>query len=267
MFRIVETPARGRLRRVALPSEHGSWGLVGEPLVLGLAVAPSWRGLLLAVAVLATFLARQPLKIVANDRVRGVRSARTELALNVAIAYLAVAAATISMALVGASTSIFWPVVAAAPFAIIQLLFDARGRSRHVIAELCGAAAMSAAASVVALAAGWPLMRAAALSVLMLCRSIPAVLYVRARLRLERGEKRVRTLPTAAHIVALVALVAIGERTLMPVFVLLPFAFLLVRGVVGLSPWRQTLAPKQIGYREVAYGAAVILVIVVAYHA
>jgi hypothetical protein len=32
---------RSRLRSVALPSEHGGWGLTLEPAVLGLLVAPS----------------------------------------------------------------------------------------------------------------------------------------------------------------------------------------------------------------------------------
>ena len=32
---------RSMLRSVAVPTEHGGWGLTAEPVVLGLAVAPS----------------------------------------------------------------------------------------------------------------------------------------------------------------------------------------------------------------------------------
>jgi regulator of cell morphogenesis and NO signaling len=47
-----------RLRSIALPVEHGGWGLLGEPLVVvGLAIAPS--------------LARDPLKLAAGGRVHG----------------------------------------------------------------------------------------------------------------------------------------------------------------------------------------------------
>jgi hypothetical protein len=31
-----------RWRAVALPTEHGSWSFVGEPILLGLLLAPGW---------------------------------------------------------------------------------------------------------------------------------------------------------------------------------------------------------------------------------
>ncbi|MES1167658.1 MAG: YwiC-like family protein, partial [Oleiharenicola lentus] len=47
---------------IFLPREHGSWFLVLEPLALGLLVAPSSAGGALAVATLAAFFMRRPLK-------------------------------------------------------------------------------------------------------------------------------------------------------------------------------------------------------------
>jgi hypothetical protein len=55
-------------RDVVLPREHGSWSLALEPLALGLLVAPSAPGGCLAVATLAGFLARRPLKIALRER-------------------------------------------------------------------------------------------------------------------------------------------------------------------------------------------------------
>ena len=72
--------ARVPLKRVLVPAEHGSWGFLAEPLVLGLAVAFSGAGLLLALAVVAAFLARQPLKLVWTDRRKGRRYPRTAAA-------------------------------------------------------------------------------------------------------------------------------------------------------------------------------------------
>ncbi|MCB0162365.1 MAG: YwiC-like family protein, partial [Caldilineaceae bacterium] len=63
--------ARPRWRSIALPTEHGGWGFLLEPLLLGRLVAPSAAGLLLLVATVAAFLLRQPLKIVLVDRRRG----------------------------------------------------------------------------------------------------------------------------------------------------------------------------------------------------
>lgn len=49
------------LRALALPAEHGGWGFVLEPVVLGLLVCPSRPGGALALAATATFLAHHPL--------------------------------------------------------------------------------------------------------------------------------------------------------------------------------------------------------------
>jgi hypothetical protein len=67
-------------KAVALPTEHGGWGLLGEPVVLGLVLAPSASGACLGLAALAGFLSRHPLRLVFMDRRRGVRYPRTALA-------------------------------------------------------------------------------------------------------------------------------------------------------------------------------------------
>ena len=51
------------LASIVVPKERGGWSLALEPVVLGLAAAPSAAGLPLAGAVLAGFLARRPLKL------------------------------------------------------------------------------------------------------------------------------------------------------------------------------------------------------------
>ena len=69
-------------RPVALPAEHGGWGFLAEPVVLGLVLAPSAAGLCLALAALAAFLARHPLRLALIDRRKGVRYPRTGLAVS-----------------------------------------------------------------------------------------------------------------------------------------------------------------------------------------
>lgn len=58
-------------RDLLLPKEHGSWSLAFEPLGLALLVMPSVGGAWLAVAVVAVFFARRPMRI-------GFREARAE---------------------------------------------------------------------------------------------------------------------------------------------------------------------------------------------
>src|SRR5512134_1647976 len=86
-------PTRVSWRAVALPVEHGGWGLLGEPILVGLCLAPSRPGLGIAAAALAAFLARHPLRLALADWRRGARYARTSVALRFALVYGLVAVA------------------------------------------------------------------------------------------------------------------------------------------------------------------------------
>ncbi len=46
------------IRPIALPVEHGGWGLLFEPIVLGLLLAPSPAGLFISLGATGAFLAR-----------------------------------------------------------------------------------------------------------------------------------------------------------------------------------------------------------------
>lgn len=54
--------------RTLLPPEHGSWFMLGFPLVLGLLLRPSAGGACLGLAALAFFLARSPLRRVLSGQ-------------------------------------------------------------------------------------------------------------------------------------------------------------------------------------------------------
>src|SRR6516162_8620554 len=49
--------------QLVMPKEHGSWSLALEPVALGLGVAPSVGGVGLAMAAVAGFIMRRPLKL------------------------------------------------------------------------------------------------------------------------------------------------------------------------------------------------------------
>jgi hypothetical protein len=133
----VET-ARVRVKTVALPVEHGGWGLSLEPGALGLPVAPSWPGLPLSVATMGAFPARHPFKIVAGDRRRGRRFPRTHIAERFVLLYGSVAALGLPAAFkTAASGEFLLPLLLAAPLASIQLFYDGLGgRLREAVAQL-----------------------------------------------------------------------------------------------------------------------------------
>src|ERR687890_633728 len=144
-----------RVRTIALPTEHGGWGITLEPLLLGLLVAPSSAGAGLALATVGAFLARHPFKIVAGDRRRGRRFARTPYAERFTLAYAAAALAGFALALFTSKDYTFLlPLAVAAPLAAVQLWYDAAGRSRGLLPEVAGSVAMGSVACSLALAGG-----------------------------------------------------------------------------------------------------------------
>jgi hypothetical protein len=183
--------ARSVWKAVALPAEHGGWGLTLEPAVLGLAVAPSIAGVLLSVAGVLAFLVRTPLKLALVDRRRGRRLARTDVARRVAGAELVLLVGLAAGALRLAGWTWLVPVGLAVPLVGVELWFDARSRGRRLVPELCGAVGMAALASAVVIAGGGGSTLAYAVWGVLAGRSLAAIPSVRVQiLRLHRGEAR-----------------------------------------------------------------------------
>ncbi|HLM56392.1 MAG TPA: YwiC-like family protein [Pyrinomonadaceae bacterium] len=252
-------PARVRLRTVALPNEHGGWSLTLEPVVLGLAVAPSPAGLFLAVATLGAFLARHPFKIAAADWRRGRRFARTAAAERFLLLYGGVAlASALAAAATAGSYAFLLPLLAALPFASAQLAFDAGGRGRTLLPELAGSFGLAAVAASIAMAGGWPLAASLGLWAVLAGRVVPSILYVRARLRRLYGETP-SSLPTvAAHVAALVLVALLAWAGVAPPLALAAFVILLLRAVAGLSAGGGGGSAKQVGISEIFYGVVTV---------
>ena len=228
------------LRPLAIPNEHGSWGFLFEPIVLAAIAAPSLAGALVAVAAIAVFLARHPLKLAAGDVVRGRRYPRTVACAWIAAAYLIVALVAISFA----GLRPLLPLAIAVPFGLVHLL-----GGRAALPELSGAIAMGGVAASMALASSMPLGFAAALWLLALCRSLPAILYVRGLLGRGRGA-------IAAHIVAIVMALLLWRASLAPFVAVLALVALLGRALVPPSK----PVPKKIGVAELFWGGGTAIV-------
>jgi hypothetical protein len=257
---------RVRMKVVALPAEHGGWGLALEPLVLGLCVAPNLPGLFLALATVAAFLTRHPLKIVAGDRRRGRRFPRTPIAERFVLAYSAIALLSFSLAVKTAPTVFLLPLLIAAPFAILQLVYDATGRSRELLPELSGATALAAVAASIALAAGWSLTHALTLwALLAAARVIPSILYVRARLQQNHGKPANIAPAIAAHLLGCAVALTFAWLGLAQVLAVVAALILLLRAAYALSPVCPQFTAKQVGFSEIAFGLINVLALACGY--
>ncbi len=247
-----------RLKPIALPAEHGSWGLVLEPVVLGLLVAPSWGGLSLSIGVIAAFLIRRPFKVIQVER-RRTRSRRGPIAWRFALSYGVVAVAGMAGAVALVGLAPMAPVVAAIPLIVVFLVYDLTQQSRSWQAETAGAAAFAAVAASVAMAGGWQLVESLALSGVIVARAIPSVSYVRARLRLDRDKPRNVPFVIGAHVFSLLLMLALVLLELLPVLVMAAFLVLLFRAAVGLSGFRRRVRVTTIGFMEVGFGVLTVL--------
>ncbi|MCD9622497.1 YwiC-like family protein [Rhabdothermincola salaria] len=195
---------------MALPSEHGGWGLTLEPALLGLLVRPSLAGLALGLGAFVAFLARTPLKVVLVDRHRRRWLPRSSLALRILLAEVALLAVLATVGLVAAGWSWLVPAALAAPLVALELWFDMRSRSRRLLPELAGALGIAAVAPAIVVAGGGSTALAAGTWLVLSARSVAAIPFVRVQIeRLRHGTGAIRLSDLAQLGGAVLALVAV----------------------------------------------------------
>ena len=254
---------RSPLRSVAVPTEHGGWGLTAEPVILGLAVAPSVAGACIGAAAFLAFVARTPLRILLVDRHRNRDLDRTALARQVLAVEVAAIIALVGTAAVTASGRFWWPAAIAAPLVAIELWFDTRSRSRRLVPELAGTYGICSVAAMVLLAGGHPPTEAVAAWLVLAGRATTAIPHVRVQIaRLHHRPWSSRDLLVADA--AAFAFAAVAAATDWAVAA----GSVAVVGVVALQ--RMTAAKpvpaKVIGIRQSVLGLAVVAATAVGIH-
>lgn len=261
----VQLTSATRFKSIALPPEHGAWGFLLEPLVLGFAIAPSLAGLFLALTMLGLFLVRHPLKIAVVDRRKGKRYARTRIAEQFVVGYGLLAAISGAIVLLLVDVVVLVPLLVAAPLGIYQALSYMENRGRDVLPEISGAIALSAAASSLALAGGRAWGLAIALWIIIVARAVPSILYIRARIRLEKGQEASFRSAMLANVAATGLIAVLATVRVVPVLAVVALVVLLVRAVWGLSEKRKIRQVKILGVLEFAYGTMVVLLTLIGY--
>lgn len=251
---IVESLPLRRWPEMVWPREHGSWSLALEPIVLGLLVAPSRGGAWLALAVVAGFFARRPLRTTARDPKPERRAAAREPLAACAIVALGALVAAI---FVGGTGWLIW----LAPMAIagaVFLFFDIRGEGREEIAEVAGVTAFAGVPAMLAALAGWGVAPSLAVGVVMAGRSVPTVLCVRAVLRGQKTGERRRAPALIAAWLAVGVGVALTIAGLAPGTATVLLGVLAVRATILLGWSGSPLRARTIGIIEAVLGGVFV---------
>jgi hypothetical protein len=257
--------SRVNLKSVALPTEHGGWSFLAEPIVLGLLVAPTWKGFVLGLAVVSLFLLHQPLKIAMKDNLKQRRVARTQWAERFVMLYggLGISFVLILIAMNGANFLL--PMIIGSIFALVQVAYDARNQSRELVPELTGSIALAATASSIALLAGWSMTSAMMLWLILAARAVTAIIYVRVRLRMVHDKPHNKSFALALHIFALCLFVLLVVVKVIPFTVIIAMSILVVRAFKGMLHPAPHVTAKVIGLTELAIGIVYILTVSVGY--
>ncbi|TRZ73735.1 MAG: hypothetical protein D4R95_02715 [Actinobacteria bacterium] len=245
-------------RAVAVPSEHGGWGLTLEPVLLGLLIAPSMVGAMLGVGAFVAFLLRTPLKLIVIEIRRKRWLSRSQLATKFVIGELLVLALIASVALRAAGWSWLLPVVIAAPLVGVEFWFDVHSRGRRLVPELCGSVGIASVVSVIVLASGNSFGLAIGAWMVLSARAVGAIPFIRVQIARLRGTSESTQLSDAAQAVAVamgVAAVVIDRQMLAGFIGLLALALLQLVWVR-----KAPLPAKTLGLRQMVLGVGIVAV-------
>lgn len=249
--------SRSSLRAVALPTEHGGWGLTAEPVVLGLLVAPSWAGAAIGVGAVLAFLARTPTKIALGDLRRRRVLSRTRVAGAVAGVELTLLLACAAVAINNATGPAFVPLVVVGPLLVVELAYDIRSRGRRLVPELAGSVGIAGVAAMIVLASDVPVALAAGLWLVLAGRATTSIPWVREQVR------RLHHRGTDGRWLIVSDLAAIGcgaiAVALEPQLIGGAAAVVLVVGAQRLNVPHPAPTAKVIGLRQTALGLLVVV--------
>lgn len=257
--------------RVILPAEHGSWSLMLTPFVIGAGVATTlasftdWGSVVVClIAVMALFLARQPLALwMRIQRGKASKSKRSE-ALSWSLLLLGIAAVCGAALAVRDRSVVFWLAAPAGLILGITLAMGAWLGPRKLGTELVGVVGLALASpAAYAAAAGGLDSLAMLVWAISALHSVISILYVRLRVdhRHERASRGQAVAVVIGHVIAFAAVIGGAAVGWIPWLVVIPVGLLTVRAVI--VAWRQPPLENVVHFGFMEMGLALIFAAVV----
>ncbi|MDP3981094.1 MAG: YwiC-like family protein [Chlamydiota bacterium] len=254
------------IKTIALPKEHGGWGLLLEPVIVALVLCPHGSAFLLAVSFICAFLMYYPLKIATEDTLKHQRTPRTMLAYQFSALYGFIALVGILYVFIN-SKSLFWiPLLISLPLFFYQFSAALNKEHRNLFPEISGAVALASVAPAILISGERSLIDAFLIWYLFMVRGFFSIVYVRNRLRAARKQAYSGQQVAIVHSLGLVSILILVFIKLIPYPVLAGYGILSAHAYWGMKSHDSLLKPKDIGWQEMLFGVINCIFIILAYY-
>lgn len=238
-----------------LPSEHGATVALAEPIVLGLLLAPTGAGALLAASGVTGFWAGQAIR-----RAQRFGGPGRAIAIGFAIATAALAGAALSAG--EQPLAVIVPLAVGAVLGMAFFHLSVKLGARALSVELIGALSPTGLAAAIVVSGGGTWAVAAWAWGLLALRQVGTIPYVRYRL----GGKGTQASPAqwpvhAIHVAILLIVLAGWARGDLGITVVAAGVLLATRAVVGMAVPKLLPTAKAVGFSELGVGLAYLLLV------
>jgi hypothetical protein len=253
---------RSNIIKVAIPSEHGSWGFFLEPIALSLLVAYSFEGLIIAISAFILFLANQPSSYIVKRKPKYLLL----LSIYFTIFYLFSAIGIIVYFLIGNINFILiLPFGASIFIMVLYKILEFYNLKRNIIVELIPQVSLVFICVSILLLKDWKFEFIIAFTIIVLSRSIHTVFYINNKLKVLKNRTPDKSLTNWVGAIFAVLLILFASLDFSPWLSLIAFSLLILRSIFGLFP-NSIETVKIVGIKEFIYGFLFVLINVIGYN-
>lgn len=253
------------LRKLVLPREHGAWGMLLEPMLVGCLVLPTWVGGGACLAIFLTFLARRPVVVgwFLASSVNDPQQRRKARWIGIVLLSFATAGLAVVLWKSAGGMEVVVVLAAAVILGATNFMLDRRRQGRSLTAELTGAWAMTLIGPIVVLVGGGELMVATSIGALLAFRQTAAILYVRHRLRAAYGKPTPHGTAVICICLGLIVSVPLIGVCAIGWIGVGAVAMILLRALAVQWVGNRPVAPKRVGLTELLIGVSFALLVAI----
>jgi len=243
--------------KVAFPREYGSWGLFLEPLILALIISYSHEGTIIGLSSFFLFLAYQPSSIIIKNKPKYL----LPWAYIFLIVYLIFALGLLIFLISNyTNRSFLYPFVIAILLMIVFKAFEAINLNRNIVVELIPQVSVALISSSIILINNWETEFVIAFVIVILSRSFQTVFYINNKLKLFKEHTPNKIIVNSVGLSFFIILLFSAVYNFTPWLSLLSLLLLILRAIVGLSPYNKNEKVKIVGIKEFIYGFLFIMI-------